>query len=77
MSISGGFCSSPAKGRAATIAIRQTDTNISFAGVKARTWPVSKRFDCSQLTFFPTRLKEKVTRAAIPALANVKPVIKT
>lgn len=77
MSISGGFCSSPARGLAATMATRQIDANISFAGVSARTAPVSNRFDCSQLTFFPIRLKEKVTRAAIPALANVRPVMKT
>ena len=56
---------------------RQTDLNISFAGVRASTCPASNRFDCSQLTLFPLRLKEKVTRAAIPALAKVRPVMKT
>ena len=59
------------------MATRQIDVNMSFAGVSARTAPVSNLFDCSQLTFLPIRLKEKVTRAAIPALANVKPVMKT
>ena len=56
---------------------RQTDLNISSAGVRASTCPASNLFDCSHLTLFPLRLKEKVTRAAIPALANVRPVIKT
>ena len=56
---------------------RQTDLNISSAGVRASTCPASNLFDCSHLTLFPLRLKENVTRAAIPALAKVRPVIKT
>lgn len=76
-STSAGFCSSPLSGLAATMATRHTVVNISFAGLSARIVPVSNRFDCSQLTFFPIRLKEKVIRAAIPALANVRPVMKT
>ena len=77
MSICGGFCSSPARGLAATMATRQIDANMSFAGLSANIAPVSNRFDCSQLTFFPIRLKEKVIRAAIPAFANFRPMIKT
>ena len=50
---------------------------LSFADVKATIDPVRSLFDCSQFTFLPERLNEKVTLAAIPALAKVKPVMKT
>lgn len=75
MSISGGFISTPASGRAATTATRHIVLNISLVGVKATIDPESKRLDCSQTTFLPALLRENVILAPIPVFANVNPVM--
>lgn len=63
------------KGRAATVAMRQTDLNMSFAGVRATIDPGSKRFDCSQSTRFPILRRENDILTTRPLMASLNPIM--
>lgn len=77
MSISGGMHSTPAFGRAATMATTHLDLKLSFAGVRATMDPETKReLDC-QLMLAPALVVENVTRAAGPPRAKVNPLMWT
>lgn len=76
-SIAGGLDCTPDSGRAATTATLQIVWNMSYAGVRAISVPCSSRFDCSQMIFLPVLRSEKVTLAATPPWANVRPTMKT
>jgi hypothetical protein len=74
-SISGGFCSSAERGRAATVARMHLDWNASSVGDKATSVPVMSLLDCSHRMCFFTRPREKATRVAIPRGEKIREVM--
>lgn|SRR2546423_8069097 len=77
MSICGGESSTPAIGRAATIAMMHVVLNLSFAGVRATIVPARRRLEYLQGIALPARAVENQILAATPEAAKVKPAMWT